>query len=101
LVTAADTTEAHAAACRDLVEKSGGTLINRGPYTLWAYCAPGAAPRTAINFPGDIGGTDWGGISAVPNTGFVFVNTLNYGSLGWIEKGPQPLPVSPARGKAG
>jgi quinoprotein glucose dehydrogenase len=88
LVTAADTTEAHAAACRDLVEKSGGTLINRGPYTPWAYRAPGAAPRTAINFPGDIGGTDWGGISADPNTGFVFVNTLNYGSLGWIEKRP-------------
>ncbi len=89
LVTAADTTEGHAAACRDLIEKSGGTLINRGPYTPWAYRAPGAPPRTAINFPGDIGGTDWGGISADPNTGYVFVNTLNYGSLGWIEKRPE------------
>jgi quinoprotein glucose dehydrogenase len=88
LVTAADTTEAHAAACRDLVEKSGGTLINKGPYTPWAYRAPGTPPRTAINFPGDIGGTDWGGISANPDTGYVFVNTLNYGSLGWIEKRP-------------
>ena len=88
LVTAADTTEAHAKACRDLVEKSGGNLINKGPYTPWAYRAPGAPPRTAINFPGDIGGTDWGGISADPNTGYVFVNTLNYGSLGWIEKRP-------------
>jgi glucose dehydrogenase len=89
LVTAADTTEAHAAACRDLVEKSGGTLINKGPYTPWAYRAPGAPPRTAINFPGDIGGTDWGGISGDPNTGYVFINTLNYGSLGWIEKRPE------------
>lgn len=89
LVTAADTTEAHAKACRDLVEKSGGSLINKGPYTPWAYRAPGAPPRTAINFPGDIGGTDWGGISADPNTGYVFVNTLNYGSLGWIEKRPE------------
>jgi quinoprotein glucose dehydrogenase len=88
LVTAADTTEAHAAACRDLVEKSGGSLINRGPYTPWAYRAPGAPPRTAINFPGDIGGTDWGGISADPNSGYIFINTLNYGSLGWIEKRP-------------
>jgi quinoprotein glucose dehydrogenase len=87
LVTAADTNEAHAAACRDLLEKSGN-LINKGPYTPWAYRAPGAPPRTAINFPGDIGGTDWGGISADPNTGYVFVNTLNYGSLGWIEKRP-------------
>jgi quinoprotein glucose dehydrogenase len=88
LITAADTTEAHAAACRDLVEKSGGMLINNGPYTPWAYRAPGAPPRTAINFPGDIGGTDWGGISADPGTGYVFINTLNYGSLGWIEKRP-------------
>jgi quinoprotein glucose dehydrogenase len=88
LVTAADTTETHAAACRDLIEKSGG-LINRGPYTPWAYRAPGAAPRTALNFPGDIGGTDWGGISGDPNTGYIFVNTLNYGSLGWIEKRPE------------
>jgi len=88
LVTAADTTEAHAAACRDLVEKSGGMLFNNGPYTPWAYRAPGAPPRTAINFPGDIGGTDWGGISADPNTGYVFINILNYGSIGWIEKRP-------------
>jgi glucose dehydrogenase len=89
LVTAADTNEAHAKACRDLVEKSGGMLINKGPYTPWAYRAPGAAARTAINFPGDIGGTDWGGISADPTSGYVFVNTLNYGSLGWIEEKPQ------------
>ena len=89
LVTAADTTEEHAMACRQLVEKSGGTLINKGPYTPWAYRAPDSQPRTAINFPGDIGGTDWGGISGAPNTGIIFVTTLNYGSLGWIEKRPE------------
>ena len=88
LVTATDTTEAHAAACRELVEKSGG-VVNRGPYTPWAYRAPGGPPRTALNFPGDIGGTDWGGISGDPNSGYVFINTLNYGSLGWIEKRPE------------
>jgi glucose dehydrogenase len=89
LITAAETTDAHAAGCRDLVQKSGGMLINNGPYTPWAYRAPGAPPRTAINFPGDIGGTDWGGISGDPNSGYVFINTLNYGSLGWIEKRPE------------
>jgi len=99
LVTAADTTEAHAAACRDLIEKSGG-VINRGPYTPWAYRAPGAAPRTALNFPGDIGGTDWGGISGDPNTGYIFVNTLNYGSLGWIEKRPETSRVPYDRASA-
>ena len=99
LVTAADTTETHAAACRDLIEKSGG-VINRGPYTPWAYRAPGAAPRTALNFPGDIGGTDWGGISGDPNTGYIFVNTLNYGSLGWIEKRPETSRVPYDRASA-
>jgi quinoprotein glucose dehydrogenase len=99
LVTAADTTETHAAACRDLIEKSG-SLINRGPYTPWAYRAPDAAPRTALNFPGDIGGTDWGGISGDPNTGYIFVNTLNYGSLGWIEKRPETSRVPYDRASA-
>jgi quinoprotein glucose dehydrogenase len=99
LVTAADTTETHAAACRDLIEKSG-SLINRGPYTPWAYRAPDAAPRTALNFPGDIGGTDWGGISGDPNIGYIFVNTLNYGSLGWIEKRPETSRVPYDRASA-
>jgi quinoprotein glucose dehydrogenase len=99
LVTAADTTETHAAACRDLIEKSG-SLINRGPYTPWAYRAPDAVPRTALNFPGDIGGTDWGGISGDPNTGYIFVNTLNYGSLGWIEKRPETSRVPYDRASA-
>src|SRR5262249_48529481 len=85
LVTAAHTTQAAAKACRDLVDKSGGVLINQGPYTPWAYRAPGAPPRTAVNFPGDIGGTDWGGIAADPKLGYAFINTSDYGSLGWIE----------------
>jgi len=38
IVTAADTTPEHAAACRALVEKSGG-LVNLGPYTPWVYRA--------------------------------------------------------------
>jgi glucose dehydrogenase len=88
LVTAADTTEAHAKACQELVVKSGGTLINHGPYTPWAYRAPGAPPRTAVNFPGDIGGMDWGGLAADPKLGYAFINTSDYGSLGWIEKMP-------------
>ncbi len=88
LVTAADTNEAHAQACRDLVQKSGGSLFNAGPYTPWIYRAPGANPVTSINFPGDIGGMDWGGAAADPKLGYMFVNTSNYGSIGWIEKRP-------------
>jgi glucose dehydrogenase len=48
LVTASDTTEAHAAACRDLIEKSGGTLINmvRTHRGLIAHQARRLAPRS-------------------------------------------------------
>jgi quinoprotein glucose dehydrogenase len=85
LVTAQDTTEEHAKACRDLVERSGG-LYNEGPFTPWVYRAPGAPPTSSVIFPGAIGGTDWGGFSADPQLGYFFVSSSNYGSIGWIEK---------------
>lgn len=85
LVTAADTTEEHAKACRDLVEKSGG-LYNEGPFTPWVFREPGAPPTSSIIFPGAIGGTNWGGVSADPELGYIFVSSSNYGSIGWIER---------------
>ncbi len=85
LVTAEDTTPAHAAACADLVAKSG-PLYNEGPFTPWIYRAPGAAPTSSIIFPGAIGGTDWGGMSADPAQHLIFVNTSDYASIGWIEQ---------------
>jgi len=88
IVTAADTTEEHAAYCRDLAEKSG-TLINKGPYTPWPYRAPGAPPVSAVMFPGAIGGTNWGGLAADPKLGYVFAFTNEYASLGWVEKKPE------------
>ena len=87
LVTAEDTNEAHAKACRELVEKSG-PLCNAGPFTPWVYRAPGAPPASSVIFPGAIGGTDWGGESTDPKLGYVFVNTSDYASIGWIEKMP-------------
>jgi quinoprotein glucose dehydrogenase len=85
LVTASDTTEAHAKACKDLVEKSGG-LINEGPFTPWQYRAPGAPPTSSIIFPGAIGGTNWGGVSADPQLGYIFLASSNYGSIGWVSQ---------------
>lgn len=87
LVTAADTTPEHAAACEELVRKSG-PLYNEGPFTPWVYRAPGAPPQSSVIFPGAIGGTNWGGMSADPNLGYIFVNTSDYASIGWIEKMP-------------
>jgi glucose dehydrogenase len=85
LVEAADTTPEHAKGCRDLVESSGG-MHNAGPYTPYLYRPPGAPPRTTVVFPGGLGGIDWGGTATDPNLGYVFVNTNDGGSIGWIEK---------------
>ena len=87
LVTAEDTTAEHAAACQELVRKSG-PLYNEGPFTPWIYRAPGAPPTSSVIFPGAIGGTNWGGMSADPSLGYIFVNTSDYASIGWIEKMP-------------
>ncbi len=88
LVRAEDTNEAHAKACADLVRKSGGTIHNEGPFTPWSYRAPDAAPVSSVIFPGPIAGNDWGGLSLDPNLGYLFINSSDYGALGWIEKMP-------------
>jgi len=88
LVTAADTTAEHAAACREMVEKNG--IYNAGPFTPWAYRpggGDGGAPKTALVFPGGLGGANWGGLAYDPASKFVFVVTQDSGALGWIEKG--------------
>jgi quinoprotein glucose dehydrogenase len=87
MVTAADTTPEHAKACQDLVEKSGG-LLNEGPFTPFPYRAPSAPPRSAVNFPSAFGGANWGGTAYDPKTGYIFVNTQDTSSLGWIEDRP-------------
>ena len=84
LVTAGDTTEAHAAACKELLETNG--VYNAGPFTPWAYRAKGAAPKTALNFPGGLGGANWGGTAYSPQTKLVYVVTQDDGALGWMEQ---------------
>jgi glucose dehydrogenase len=84
LVTASDTTAEHAAACKELVEKNG--IYNAGPFTPWAYRAEGAAPKTALVFPGGLGGANWGGTAYDARLGYVFVATQDVGALGWMEK---------------
>jgi glucose dehydrogenase len=83
LVTASDTTAEHAAACADIVEKNG--VFNAGPFTPWAYRAPGAAPKAALVFPGGLGGANWGGTAYAPRLGYVYVATQDVGALGWME----------------
>jgi quinoprotein glucose dehydrogenase len=92
LVTAEDTTAEHAKACADLVAANGG-LYNAGPFTPWAYRAEGAPPKVTVNFPGGLGGANWGGIAFDRRAGHVFVVSQDVGALGWIEKAKEGSPV--------
>ncbi len=87
IVSAEDTTAEHAQFCRQLRDRSGG-LDNRGPFTPYRYRAPDARARTTLVFPGSIGGANWGGTASDPRLGYVFVNTTDDGSIGWIEQAP-------------
>ncbi len=84
IVTATDTTEVHAANCRDLRDRAGG-VDNRGPFTPFGYRARGAPVHSTVVFPGAAGGSGWGGGAADPSLGRVFVNVSNEGALGYIE----------------
>src|SRR6185436_4996039 len=92
LVTESDTTAEHAKACADFVAANGG-LYNAGPFTPWAYRADGAPPKVTLNFPGGLGGANWGGIAFDRRTGYMFVVSQDIGALGWIEKAKDGSPV--------
>jgi glucose dehydrogenase len=85
LVTAADTTPEHAKACADMVEQIGGAY-NAGPFTPWRYRPDGAQPAPTLNFPGTLGGPNWGGTAFDPASRYLFAVTQDVGALGWIEK---------------
>jgi quinoprotein glucose dehydrogenase len=85
LVSAADTTPEHAAACRDLIEKNGG-VYNAGAFTPWKYREAGAATPVSLVFPGGLGGPNWGGTASDPTLGYIFVATQDVGALGFVRK---------------
>ncbi len=87
IVTANDTTEEHARYCRRIYEESGG-FANGGPFTPYRYSTEDSEILSTIVFPGSIGGANWGGTAADPTLGYVFVNTMDEGSFGWIEEEP-------------
>ena len=102
LVSAADTTPEHAAACRELVEKQGG-VYNAGPFTPWKFREAGATTPLSLLFPGGLGGPNWGGTASDPTSGYVYVATQDVGALGFIRKAREGAAVayekaSPGRG---
>jgi len=85
LVTAEDTTPEHAQACKELWDSK--KFQNKGPYTPWNY-KPAGGPATII-FPGFTGGTNWGGTATDPKLGYIFVNSKDEPSTGWIQPNPR------------
>ena len=65
----ADVTPELAAYCKDFVEKNDMNL--GGPFL------PAGADRVTVNFPGTLGGANWGGGAFDPKLGYYFVNTLD------------------------
>jgi quinoprotein glucose dehydrogenase len=91
MVTADDTTPEHAKACQDMWQSVGG-FYNAGPFTPWLFRGEGAPIKMSLVFPGATGGANWGGTASDPQSGYVFVNTQNQGSIGWIAKNPHYTP---------
>jgi quinoprotein glucose dehydrogenase len=85
IVTAQDTNEEHAAACRKLLADYGGTFFNAGPFTPYFLHKDGDPVKASINMPMN-GGSLWGGTAADPRTGLLFINTDEGGSIGYTEK---------------
>ena len=85
VVTAADTTDAHADFCRRIYEESGG-FFNAGPFTPYMRRDADTGIASTIVFPGSIGGANWGGMAADPSLGYFFVNVMNEGSFGWMQE---------------
>jgi glucose dehydrogenase len=71
----------HASFCRDLWEKNN--VYSDGPYTPWPLKESG---RTALIFPGAVGGGNWGGVATDPSLHYVFANVMNTGQWGYLEK---------------
>jgi quinoprotein glucose dehydrogenase len=84
VVSAADTNEAHAAACRELLQKYGGTFYNDGPFTPYFIHVEGGPLKASLRTPMN-GGSNWGGSAVDPRTGYVFVNISDGGSIGFME----------------
>lgn len=79
-----DTTPEHYKACEEMWDKAGG-FINLGPFTPFGFHEAGTPPKSYLQIPG-VGSPNWGGMSADPATGYVFVGTSDSALTGWIEK---------------
>lgn len=73
-----DRSPEHARFCRELFETNQMKI--GGPYT------PLPLEGNALFFPSTLGGGNWGGVSIDPVRGLLFVNVMNVGQWGHLEK---------------
>jgi glucose dehydrogenase len=64
--------------CEAMYKQEGG-LKNNGPFTLFGT-------EMTVIFPGTIGVTNWQGMSLNPKLGYLFVNTMDLGDVGRLQK---------------
>lgn len=76
--------------CLELFDR----LRNEGPYT------PYGLAKATLEFPGAMGGGNWGGVSFDPSLGYIFVNTTNMGAWGHMAQSPAGSPM-PYRNESG
>ena len=85
MVTAEQTSDAHAAACRALWDEVG--YYNAGPYTPFRLQEEGKAPT--LLFPSLTGGVNWGGVAIDPERKLIFVNSKDEPTIGWMVPNPR------------
>jgi glucose dehydrogenase len=73
-----DRSPEHARFCKELFEANRMKI--GGPYT------PLPVEGNALFFPSTLGGGNWGGVSIDPSLGLLFVNVMNVGQWGHLEK---------------
>ena len=73
-----DRSPEHADFCKELFETN--EMKAGGPYT------PLPPVGNALFFPSTLGGGNWGGVSVDPSLGLLFVNVMNIGQWGHMEK---------------
>jgi glucose dehydrogenase len=82
-------TPEHAAFCKEAWDKY--QMYNAGPYAPYA-----ADDRTAVIFPGTLGGGNWWGVSFDPGLGYIFTNTMDLGQIGNLQPTSASTTANPA-----
>jgi quinoprotein glucose dehydrogenase len=77
----ANLTPQHSAFCKKFIEDNK-IKLEGGPYLPAGYKYP------TVQFPGTIGGVNWGGMSFNPELGYLFVNTMDLGQVQGLDLAP-------------